>query len=276
VRRRAARRIAVWSAASAAALLLAGAAWVSAEVAQKEELRVTVIGQVKPYRLPRQDPAPIAVFVSGHIGTVDRTAPPQLEQLVIRLNRHGLLQYRGLPVCRIDQIQPASTALALSRCGDAVVGSGQFWAHIVLPDQRPYPTSGRLLVFNGRSTCGPESAGCRSRPVLFAHIFSTRPFATSFVIAFHIDRLRNGGAYGTRLTASLPQALGSWGYVDRIKLTLRRKYEVRGRKRSYFNSACPAPAGFTRTAFSLARADFRFVEGRTLSVGVTKDCRVKP
>ena len=270
------KRIPAWGAAPIAALLVCGAALAGAEIVQKEMLRVTVIGQVKPYRLPRAEPAPIAVFVSGHIAMTDRSTPPQLERLDIRLNRQGQLQWRGLPTCRIDRIQPASTALALSRCGDAVVGSGQFWAHIVLPDQRPYPTSGRLLIFNGRSSCASGEGRCRSRPVLFAHIFSTRPFATSFVVTFAIRRLRGGGTYGTELSASLPQALGSWGYVDRIKLTLRRKYEVRGEQRSYFNAACPAPAGFTRATFNLARADFLFVGGRTLGVGLEKDCRVKP
>ncbi len=244
---------------------------------QEGKLRVTVVGQVKPYKLPRVEPAPIAVFVSGHIAMADSTMPPQLTELNIRLNRHGQLQSRGLSTCRIGQIQPASTALALSRCGEAVVGSGQFWAHIILPGQRPYPTSGRLLIFNGRSACASGArTQCRSRPVMFAHIFSTRPFATSFVIAFAIRRLRDGGTYGTELSASLPQALGTWGYVDRIKLTLRRKYEHRGRQRSYFNAACPAPAGFTRTTFRLARAEFRFAGRPSVGIGVQKDCRVKP
>jgi hypothetical protein len=257
-------------------LLAAGVALAGATVVQKEKLRVTVLGQVKPYRLPRSTPAPIAVFVAGHIGMTDRTTPPQLTRLDIRLNRHGRLQSRGLPTCRINQIQPASTALALSRCGDAVVGSGQFWAHIILPGQEPYPTSGRLLIFNGRSSCASGAEGCRSRPVLFAHIFSTRPFATSFVISFAIRPLRGDGTYGTELSASLPQALGTWGYVDRIKLTLRRKYRDHGQQRSYFNAACPAPAGLSRASFNLARADFHFVEGRMIKVPVEKDCRVKP
>lgn len=59
-------------------------------------------------------------------------------------------------------------------------------------------------------------------------------------VAFSIAKVSDG-AYGTRLTASLPQALGSWGYVDRIKLTLKRKYSYRGRQLSYFNAGCPAP-----------------------------------
>jgi hypothetical protein len=49
--------------------------------------------------------------------------------------------------------------------------------------------------------------------------------------------------YGTELSASLPQALGDWGYLDRIKLTLRRKYRLHGKELSYFNAACPIAKG---------------------------------
>jgi hypothetical protein len=239
----------------------------AAAVVQHGNLRITVIGQVSPYRLPRVHPAPIAVFVSGHIASVDHTIPPQLERLVIRVNRHGRLQDTGLPICQLPEIQPGSTGHALENCGAALVGSGQFWAHIILPDQRPYPTSGRLLIFNGRRG---------GRPVIFAHIYSVRPFATSFVVTFAIKHVGGQGTYGTELAASLPSALGDWGYVDRIKLTLKRKYRYRGRWLSYFNASCPAPAGIDRAAYPLASTRFSFVNKQEAAVAVIKDCRVKP
>jgi hypothetical protein len=244
---------------------LAAASIAVAAVLQRGNLRITVLSQVLPYKLPRAGTAPIAVFVSGHIGTANATTPPQLKQLTIKVNRHGLLQSKGLPVCTVPQLQPATTERALSICGPALIGSGQFWAHIILPGQNPYPTRGRLLVFNGRM---------HGRPVILAHIFTTDPFATSFVIAFairHIDK----GAYGTQLSASLPEALGSWGYVDRIKLTLRRKYRYRGKERSYFNAACPAPPGFERAIFPLALVSFGFESEKQISLSVSKSCAVK-
>ena len=128
-------------------------------------------------------------------------------------------------------MQPATTYRALSQCGDALIGSGQFWANIVLPDQGAYRTQGRLLIFNG------SQAG---RPVILTHIYTSHPFNSSFVIPFSIKHVSKG-PYGTELSASLPQALGDWGYLDRIKLTLKRKYTYKGRQLSYFNSACPAP-----------------------------------
>ena len=48
-----------------------------------------------------------------------------------------------------------------------MVGSGQFWAQIVLPEQGAYRTRGRLLIFNGR---------IHGHPALLAHIFTSHPF----------------------------------------------------------------------------------------------------
>jgi hypothetical protein len=246
-------------------LFLTTAAITAGSVIQFGNLRVTVLAQVEPPKLPRKTPAPIAVFISGHIGTADGAVPPQLQTMTVKVNRHGLLQSKGLPSCSLPQIQPGSTQRALDDCSDALVGSGRFWASVVFPDQRPYPTRGRLLVFNGR---------VGGKPVLFAHIFTTQPFATSFVVSFALKHIHQG-PYGTELSASLPQALGSWGFVDRIKLTLRRKYAYRGKQLSYFNAACPAPKGTNTASFPLALAKFSFAGGEHLSATVTKSCRVK-
>jgi hypothetical protein len=241
------------------------ATFAPAAVVQEGNLRIGVLAQIQPYKLPRTTTAPIAVFVSGHVASPDGSVPPQLQRMSVRVNRHGLLQSRGLPACGAAQIRAVSSERALESCSKALVGSGRFWATIVLPDQRPYPTRGRLLVFNGRQA---------GRPVIFAHIYTTNPFGTSFVIAFaikHIDK----GPYGTELSASLPQALGSWGFVDRIKLTLRRKYQYKGTQRSYFNAGCPAPAGTRVTAFPLAYATFSFAGRDPIGLTVTKSCGVK-
>lgn len=246
-----------------AAAVLACASLASAAVVQEGNLRITLTSQVQPYKLPREKTAPIAVFVAGHLQAPGGGIPAQLKRLSVKVNRHGLLQSKGLPVCPISRLEPASSERALTSCGDALIGSGQFWAHIVLPDQGAYPSRGRLLIFNGREN---------GRPVLLTHIFTSNPFFSSFVLTFEIKKIK--GTYGTQLSASLPEALGSWGYVDRIKLTLKRRYTFKGKQLSYFNSACPAPKGVKRVVFPLAQASFHFAEGLSLATKVEKACAV--
>jgi hypothetical protein len=255
--------------AKAGALLIAAllliSAYATAATVQSDGLRITALAQLKPYKLPRKTPAPIAVFVAGHLENTKGGVPPQLQKLKIEVNKHGLLQSKGLPVCQIPEVQPASTQRALLNCQDALIGSGQFWANIVLPDQGAYRTQGRLLIFNGREG---------GKPVILAHIYTSHPFNSSFVIPFAMKRIHKG-PYGTELQASLPQALGSWGYLDRIKLTLKRKYTYRGRALSYFNAACPAPEGAKRASFPLALATFSFAGRPSMSATVNKTCGVK-
>jgi hypothetical protein len=253
----------------AAALLLAalllGGPIATAAVVQQGGLRITVLSQIQPYKLPRKGTAPIAVFVGGSLKNASGGIPPQLNKLSVKVNRHGLLQSKGLPSCAVEQIQPASTERALETCGPAVIGSGQFWAHIVLAGQEPYPTHGRLLIFNAKK---------KGHPALLAHIYTSNPFNASFVIAFAIRRISQG-PYGTELKASFPDSLGSWGYVERIKLTLKRKYRYRGKELSYFNAGCPAPGTAKRTVFPLAYVSFSFAGRPDLGATVNKSCAVK-
>lgn len=259
---RALRRVAVLACLLS---LAAAATFARAEVAQRGNLRVSVAGKLSPRSLPRTGLAPIAVSVGGEVTTTDASRPPQLQGLQIEINRHSRLDYAGLPTCPYDSIQPASSSRALSACHSALVGQGSFDADIALAGQEPYPTHGRLLLFNGRSN---------GKTVLFGQIYSPRPFATSFVIVFSIQRL-SGDTYGTALAASLPSALGSWGNLTGIRLTLSRRYDYRGTRRSYLSAGCPAPKGFGGVSFPLARTSFRFAGGPKLTSTLVRSCRVR-
>lgn len=250
---------------ASALILMSFTASATATVIQQGGLRITVLAQVKPNKLPRHGSAPIAVFVAGHLQNADGGIPPQLQQMRILVNHHGLLQSRGLAICRIPEIQPATTERALSQCHRSLIGSGRFWGNIVLKEQGAYPTQGRLLIFNGREA---------GRPVILVHVFTDHPFNSSFVIPFTLKHVAKG-PYGTELQASLPQALGEWGYLDRIKLTLKRKYTYRGKQLSYFNAGCPAPGHAKRVTFPLAYAEFSFAGRKSMGASVPKTCAVR-
>lgn len=246
------------------ALLLA-ASLASAEVVQKGQLRVSVQSRLSPSVLPRRGVAPVAVSITGKIASTGGGPLPQLKTLQIEFNRNGRLEDSGLPVCPRAQIKVASSAAALALCRSALVGDGSFHANIVLAGQAPSPIAGRLLIFNGRE---------HGQPVLLGHIYAEDPFATSFLIVFRVSH-RAHGAFGTVLRASLPEALGTWGYVTAIEIRLFRTYSYRGRRRSYLSAGCPAPDGLSVAPFPLARSSFSFAGGRRLQVTLTRSCRVR-
>jgi hypothetical protein len=245
-------------------LALAGAAFAAAEVTQKGDVRVDVSGTLSPQRLPRQGTAPIAVAVGGKIKPVGEAATPTLKTMKIELNRNGHIESKGLPVCAYDDIQPASSQRALEGCRSSLVGKGSFSAEITLAGQEPYPTKGTLLAFNGRE---------HGKPVLFGQIYAPRPFATSFVIVFQLKKTK--GEFGTALTASLPPSLLNWGDLTGIELRLNRRYSSGGSQRSYLNAGCPAPKGFSKVSFPLARTSFGFQGGPTLSTTLNRSCKAR-
>ncbi|HYQ77525.1 MAG TPA: NHL repeat-containing protein [Solirubrobacterales bacterium] len=237
----------------------------AATIVQKGTLRVSLNGSLSPRKLPRGGRAPIAVSVSGRVTTTDQSPPPQLQGLRIELNRHGHLDYEGLPTCPYHLIQPASSTRALRACRSALVGQGRFEADISLSGQEPYQTGGKLLVFNGVR---------HGKPVLFGQIYAPRPFATSFVIVFALGRVSHG-TYGTSLTASLPKALGNWGNLTGIEMRLSRRFRYQGERHSFLSSGCPAPAALPGAVFSLARASFRFAGAGKLTSTLTRSCQVR-
>jgi len=228
---------------------------VGAEVSQKQGIRVLVDGKLSPTKLPRKGTAPVSVSVSGQIEALKATELPQLKAMSIAINRAGILDLRGIPHCRINHINPSTTEQALAVCRSSLIGEGDFSANVVLPEQSPFPSEGKLLAFNG--TIG-------RKPAIFAHVYGTEPLSTSYVFAFKVTRQK--GTFGTILEASFPKATGDWGYITGISLKLNRKF---------LRAGCPAPKGFSKVVFPLVKTGFDFAGGLNLSNILTRSCEAK-
>ena len=251
--------------ATAAALcLLAGASPATAEVTQEGNLRVSFTGGIAPKSLPRQGRAPVEVRFGGEIRTTDGAPSPQLRTISLAINRHGRIDYRGLPACHYHQIHPASTREATQTCPESVIGRGRFTANVLLPEQSPFPSAGEVTAFNGLF---------HGRHVVFAHVYGTTPLPQSQVLVFELGRTT--GTYRTTLTARLPRVAAEWGYVSGISLRLSRVFQYRGRPRSFVTAGCPALSGTSLATFDFARAGFGFEDGRTLGVTLTRTCKVR-
>ena len=212
-----------------------------------------------PKALPRHGLAPVAVSIRSRIEPVGANELPQLTQIAIALNRHGRIDWRSRPVCRLGHIEPSTTVEARSACGSSLVGEGTFSANVKIPEQSPFPSKGRVLAFNGR---------LRGKPALFAHIYGTAPVPTSYVLPFAIKRI--GGSYGTLLEADLPRVTGEWGYVTGISLDLNDPAAS-----GYLSAGCPAPSGVDAVPFPLAKVALSFVGGVRNSTVLTRVCRAR-
>jgi hypothetical protein len=246
-------------------LLLVAAALAQAEPVQQGGVRITFDGELAPKTLPRDGMAPVAVGVRGRIASADGSQPPSLRRLDIAINRHGRLDHQGLPVCPLSKIQPATTQNALAACRSSLVGQGSFSANVAIPQQSPFPSTGKLLAFNGREG---------GKPVIFAHIYGTRPVPTSLTLPMRITTIRKG-TFGTLLSTSLPQVTSNIAFVTGITLNLERRFRHRGRAHSYLVAGCPAPRGFSTVVFPLLRATFAFEGGRTLRSTLIRGCTAR-
>jgi hypothetical protein len=252
------KRPRLFAAVTLAVLGLAFASQAVGEPAQKGNLRVSFSGSLKPKKLPRKGASPITVQLGGRISTTDGTDPPGLSQIEIAINRAGRLDPRAVPTCRLEQIQPASTAYARRVCGAARIGQGTFSASIAIPEQSPFPSQGIVTAFNGVED---------GRPVILLHIYGAEPIPTSFTLPLELRR--GHGQFGTVLRGDLPTVDVHVGYVTGISLQLG------GHGRSYLTAGCPAPKGFPGAVFPLVRASFAFTEGPTLASTLVRNCTAR-
>ena len=194
--------------------------------------------------------------MAGNIAATKQGTLPQLKAIAIAINRAGTLNVKGIPHCRINKINPSTTQQALAQCRSSLIGEGRFSANVVLPEQSPFPSQGRLLAFNGQ---------IGRKPAVFAHVYGTQPLATSYVFAFKVRKTR--GTFGTTLEASFPKATGDWGYITGISLNLFRS--------RFMEAGCPAPQGFSKVAFPLVKTSFDFAGGLDIESTLNRSCQAK-
>ena len=239
------------------------AAYARAELTERGDLFVSFKGGIAPNTLPRTELAPIAVSVAGTVKTLSGQRPPALRVIRIELNRGGVLDSRGLPVCHYRDLVAASPRQVMEACGDAQVGSGAYRAKTAFPEQETFPSEGHILAFNGFY---------EGHSAILAHIYGGSPVPITRIVVFRIRR--TGGTFGTILTGRLSDAVNHYGYVVGIYLKLFRRYVFHGEQRSYISAACAAPAGFGIASFPFARASMTFADDRRLSSTLTRSCRV--
>jgi hypothetical protein len=233
-----------------------------AELSQDGDLLVSFDGGLRPTTLPRSTMAPVAVRVAGDFKSTS-AALPQLRTISVSINRAGELYDKGLPVCEVDNIQPASEVEARRVCGSAIVGTGHVVVAVHIPTQEPFTVTGKLLAFNG-----PRRG---NRKTILAQVYSKKP-PGAFVLTFTVKREK--GLFGTVVSTTMPGSARKWAYLTHFDMTLERTYFYRNKLRSYVSASCAAPDGFPGAVFPFAKATYGFDNGQKLTTTVVRSCRV--
>ncbi len=252
----------LWVAAGLATLVVAAALIGSASAGAERpaEVRVENLdlffnGGVKPMRISRTRPTPIAFDVSTQIKTVDGTKPPALTEFVLETDRAGLVSVTGLPVCPPARLQSKRVKEAEAACREAIVGRGETSAEVSFPEGRRIPLRSRMLVFNGGERGGVTT--------LYIQGYFGSPVAAAFVVPVKISRLPRG-PYGLRSVAQVPKIAGGAGSVTSFSIEIDRKYSHRGRPRSVVTATCDGVLG--------ARGVAVFADGMRVEGNVFRPC----
>jgi hypothetical protein len=187
-------------------------------------------GGFAPTALPRTKDAPIEIFGSGKISTINGELPPILKNIQFEFDKHGSVDTTGLPKCTSAKLQATTVPVARKLCPGAIVGTGRGHAIVKFPEQGPIPADSPITVFNG-----PEKGG---DPTVYAHAYITVPAPTTIVIPVRIETIKNG-RYGYRVNTEIPKLAGGYGIPISGKIRIGRKWTYKGKKHSYINARCP-------------------------------------
>jgi hypothetical protein len=234
-----------------------GIATVRAEFVQSGNLLVSFDAGLKPSKLPRSKLVPVRVGFKGTFENLDASDTPALNTMVVRLSRGGRIDARGLPRCAEHRLQGLSSKEALLVCGAAQIGSGTANSAFRFPDGSRVRSAAKMLLFNA-----PHG--------ILMHVYTTDPLKGTFLVPMSIHK--GSGAFGTVLRARFPKIAAGYGYLTGFEMVIDRSFTYRGETRSYVLASCPAPKGFNKITFELARVTFAFRNGVKVRNAALRTC----
>lgn len=186
-------------------------------------LEVDIEAKVSPNRLPRHGFAPVALTVSGTVGTEGGGHPSALREAVVTLDQGLKIDTNGLAACPRRRLERLDVAGARKACREAIVGHGV--ARVGLASAET-TIKAPLTLFNGGTSAGVTR--------LFAH--SATEAAGGALVA--VGQIRQ---HGNELQASwrLPRILEGDGSLLGFRLEIKRGFAASRRHHSYLSGRCP-------------------------------------
>jgi hypothetical protein len=253
------RKTALRILALAVALVAIGAGTAYALRLQVGKIIIVTDGGFSPTALPKNEDAPITLHGYGKISTTDGSPPSPLRTIVLKFDKHGSVETRGLPICTQAKLAATTTPVARKLCPGSIVGKGFGKAVVNFPDQGPIPASGPITIFNG-----PKKHG---NPTVLAHAHLDVPAPTTFIVPVEIQRVHEG-RYGFKVVAKIPKIANDYGTSLYGRLKIGRTWTYKGKTLSYTNARCA-------DGRLQAEGQFTFKDGTYLQGTLFKPCQVK-
>jgi hypothetical protein len=224
------RRRRIWAVATvlvAAALVCGGAAY--AVTTQIGNLKVSATAEFQPRAFPEGKTLPATFSSIVRIKTVNGEQPPSLKTLVFEFDKHGRINFRGLPTCTVAKLEGTTPDEARKRCAGALLGTGVGKARVEIPGKAPFILTSPISIFNA-----PPEGG---KPALIAHAYETVPSPQALLVPFTVEKI-NHGRYGYRAELELPPIAGGDGAAILAEAQFGRTFKSHGRKVGYTEAEC--------------------------------------
>jgi hypothetical protein len=236
------KRKLIYIAAVAAGLALVWASIAAGNFGNRQEHCVGVLcvgdnGGISPTKLPKHGSVPATAQIIGDISTRDGSHPPALRQLEADIDHTIEVDAVGLPTCSERQLGASSSARAKKVCGDALIGSGSAEVEVAFPEQKPFRSTGPLLLFNNGVHGGTTS--------VLLHAYVAVPAPTAVIVRAKVTRIHRG-RFGLHLEAHIPEIAGGAGSATAFTVKIGRRYTYKGRKKSFLRASCPTGSWATK------------------------------
>lgn len=210
-----------------AALVCGAAAF--AVTTQIGNLKVSATAEFQPRAFPKHGTLPATFSSIVRIKTVNGEAPPALKTLVFEFDKHGKLNFKGLPTCTVAKLEGTTPDEARKRCAGALLGTGVGKARVDLPGKASFVLTSPISIFNA-----PPEGG---KPALIAHGYETVPAPQTLLVPFTVEKIDHG-RYGYRAELELPPIAGGDGAAILAEADFGRTYVRNGRKLGYTEAEC--------------------------------------
>jgi hypothetical protein len=211
------------------ALALACAGGAVAITTQIGNLKVSATAEFQPRAFPAHGTVPAQFATIVRINTVNGDQPPALKTLVFEFDKHGKLNFKGVPTCTAAKLEGTTPSEARKRCAGALLGTGTGKARVEMPGKAPFTISSPISIFNA-----PPEGG---KPAMIAHAYETVPSPQALLVPFTIEKVSHG-RYGYRTEIELPQIAGGAGAAILAETTFGRTFTRHGQKVGYAEAEC--------------------------------------